>query len=147
MKKILFFICVVGLVQTTFGQSCGFYKIKYTGKIVNGAGLIKEVRMPSREYMVGDVKRGHSKIIYNKFRVATTAKFSHIVSYSTCSAGMQPKNRIKKIKEEKEFIPLLIITTKNKKRYIKVPLQEVKFVEGKVGGEYTIMIDLKEIRM
>lgn len=147
VKRILLLICFLGLTQATFGQSCGAFRIKYKGKIINDTGLIKEIRVPSVDYIRGDVKRGRSKIIFTEYKVATTAEFNLTVSYATCSAGMSPKGRIEQITKGRESIPLLIITKKNKKRRVNVPLKDITFVEGTVGGKYIIMIDLKEIRI
>ena len=144
--KLFWFVFFAGLSFNGLGQACGFYEIKYKGDI-KGDLAIREVLFPSKVFL----ERAEKQVLkqaqwVTRFRKAYSPKFDNLLYYSTCSAGMLAKTRINWIKENKTFLPLLVITKSGKKIWLKVPVDQIDFTEAK-KDVYRVEIDFKEIKI
>ena len=53
MNKILVVITLSLIVQFSFGQACGIYRIKYVGNIKSESLKIEKIKLPTIEFLHG----------------------------------------------------------------------------------------------
>lgn len=150
ISVIKFFLLIITITWTLngFSQACGFYRIKYTGQIKSEEVIIKEVRFPSREFLLKSEDEPLKRNLWvDKFQTSSIKSINRVLHYPTCSAGASAKTRISWIKKGKTFLPLLVITSRGKKIWVKLPIDKIDFHESNQRDNYLINIDFKEINI
>ena len=147
MKRLLILLIITFTVQTSFGQACGIYRLKYIGKINSETLNIEKIRLPTTEYLHGSKDKDSSryfietKLISNEINV-------EIYSDLTSVFG-KAENLLRYYKSKRKTIPIIFVVKlngKDKEIIVEIPWENVRIT--KLNTEdiiHVYEIDLDEI--
>ncbi|WP_196890172.1 hypothetical protein [Aureivirga sp. CE67] len=150
MKITLALSIIFLFIQTSFGQACGVYELKYQGSIKSTSGKEFKIKLPTTYYFHTEDVKESSKSIFNESKLkGAEINFimrSHLTSVYT------PDQLIELYKNNRDFIPVWIKTIEEngeeKIQFKKIPIANLKFKGIKEPNGLTeITIDLGEIKI
>jgi len=150
MKQIFIFLFFFIALNSSYGQACGVYRIKYIGKIVSPNKKIKKVYLPTTYLLEGYLKRRHKEAF-----IETTSINGNINQGLESGLGrvyIDTNELLTFYKRECKSFNLKVIFYKNsirKKKIISIDWNdiEVSFVKEGEGDDeiYFFLFNLKTI--
>ena len=150
MKRIFILLILSFTIQSSFGQACGIYRIKYIGKIDSASIRIEKIYLPTIEFLHGleeeNLEKGFIEInpIENGIDI-------ELGSHLTSHLYDKSENLLKLYKTKRENIPIIItVIEKGKNKEIRVELtwdniQISKLEDDKFGNLFEL--NLNEINI
>ncbi len=133
MKRIVILLIFIFTIQSSFGQACGIYRIKYVGNIKSDSIKIKKIKLPTIKFLHGlDEEFIENKPSANEFDIEIR---SHLTSHLYTNA----ESLLNLYKVKRKTLPILITVIENgKNREIQLELSwnnvKIKKIEDQNFG-------------
>lgn len=133
MKRFLIILHIFFIVQTSYGQACGIYRIKHTGTIVNQDIEVVKVKLPTPPFLHGleefNSERGHieGQVIKNRFELTLS---SHLTSQLHDNADIY----LKLYRSHIEKIPIVLTLKGGREVLIHILFPKIDMIKIEDGG-------------
>ena len=115
MKRILILLIFNLILQNSFGQACGIYKIKYSGNINSESIKVEKIKLPTIQFLHG-LEDETSKLGYVEIPAVSNELEIELGSHMTSHLYENPENLLKLYKTKRENIPITVIIIENGER-------------------------------
>jgi len=128
MKRIFILLILSLIIQFSFGQACGIYRIKYVGNIKSESLKIEKIKLPTIEFLHGLEERNSEKG-FIEIKTIENEIDIEIGSHLTSHLYEKAESLLKLYKTKRENIPIFITVIeygKNREIQIELTWNDVK---------------------
>ena len=128
MNRIFILLILSLTIQSSFGQACGIYRIKYVGNIKSESLKIEKIKLPTIEFLHGLEERNSGKG-FIEIKLSENKIDIEIGSHLTSHLYEEAESLLKLYKTKRVNIPIFITVIengKNKEIQIELTWNDVK---------------------